>query len=306
MISKKLKNQSELFTKRVSSINKKSITISTFRPMILSRHPSHDCLRAKNKNISLLPYKSVVRFGSTTEVDDTIAKGGNRIEINTVESIKNSANKLLMKNCFMEANVKTAEWLKYTNIENLRGWASEKFPIVAKSHFGSKGKGNTLIKSAEELDMWLKIHSPSNYIYEKFMNYGHEFRLHVTKEGCFYTCRKALKADVPEDQKWRRHDDICVWFLEENEQFFKPNSWKNIVNDCVSALKEIGADVLSFDVRVQSPTDKDGKIRDFQDYILLECNSASSMNNGTDELSVCAKKYIEKIRELIIEKSKTY
>ena len=304
MVSKKLRSHSELFTKRVSVENKNKESISRFRPMILSRHPSHDCLRAKAKNTSLLPYQSVIRFGSSTEVEDTIANGGKRIEINTVQSIKNSANKLLMKQKFQEANVKTAEWITYTNLETLKGWASEKFPIVAKAHFGSKGKGNTLIKSAEELDSWIKTHSPSGYIFEKFMNYGHEFRLHVTEQGCFYTCRKALKQGVAEEDKWRRHDDICVWFLEENESFFKPNSWNDIIRDCVLALKAIGADILSFDVRVQSPTDSKGNSREYQDYILLECNSASSMDNGTGELSVCAKKYIDEIRKVIIEKSK--
>lgn len=295
-------NSSKLYTSRKSIVNKKTKTITQFRPMILSRHPSHNCLRANTKNIVPLPYRAVVRFGSTTEVDDTITNGGNRIEINTVESIKNSANKLLMKQKFQQVGVKTAEWITYTNLETLKGWASEKFPIVAKAHFGSKGRGNTLVKSAEELENWIKKNSPSNYIFEKFMNYGHEFRLHVTEQGCFYACRKALKADVPEDQKWRRHDDICVWFLEENESFFKPNSWNDIIDDCVSALKAIGADILSFDVRVQSPTDSKGNLRDYQDYILLECNSASSMDNGSGELSVCAKKYIEEVRKTIIYK----
>lgn len=295
-------NSSKLYTSRKSIVNKKTKTITQFRPMILSRHPSHNCLRANTKNIVPLPYRAVVRFGSTTEVDDIITNGGNRIEINTVESIKNSANKLLMKQKFQQVGVKTAEWITYTNLETLKGWASEKFPIVAKAHFGSKGRGNTLVKSAEELENWIKKNSPSNYIFEKFMNYGHEFRLHVTEQGCFYACRKALKADVPEDQKWRRHDDICVWFLEENESFFKPNSWNDIIDDCVSALKAIGADILSFDVRVQSPTDSKGNLRDYQDYILLECNSASSMDNGSGELSVCAKKYIEEVRKTIIYK----
>jgi hypothetical protein len=295
---------SDLFTSRKSPVSKKTKTITQFRPIILSRHPSHNILRAKFKHIVPLPYRSVVRFGSSTEMEDTIAKGGQRIEVNTVQSIKNSANKLLMKQKFTEAEVRTAEWIQYTNLETLRGWASEKFPIVAKAHFGSKGKGNTLIKSAEELEEWIKEHSPVNYIYEKFMNYGHEFRLHVTEQGCFYACRKALKADVPEDQKWRRHDDICVWFLEENENFFKPNSWNDIVSHCVLALKSIGADILSFDVRVQTPKNKDGEAREYQDYILLECNSASSMNNGTDEISVCAKKYMEEIRKVILSKTK--
>ena len=281
------------------TVKKKKYTL--FRPMILSRHPSHDILRLKHKKIAALPYRSVIRFGSSTEVEDTVAKGGNRIEINTVNAIKISANKLLMKQKFTEAGVKTANWRQHCPIEGL---TDLEFPIVAKAHYGSKGRGNTLIKSQEELESWMQGKTLSNYIFEKFMNFGHEFRLHVTEDGCFYTCRKALKQDVPEDQKWRRHDDICVWFLETNENFHKPNSWNDIVSDCVKALKAVGADLLSFDVRVQTPRDKDGNSRPYQEYILLECNSASSMDNGTGEVSVCAQKYIDEIPKIIIRKAK--
>ena len=281
------------------TVKKKKYTL--FRPMILSRHPSHDILRLKHKKIAALPYRSVIRFGSSTEVEDSVAKGGNRIEINTINAIKISANKLLMKQKFVEAGVRTANWRQHCPIEGL---TDLEFPIVAKAHYGSKGKGNTLIKSEEELESWMQGKTLSNYIFEKFMNFGHEFRLHVTEDGCFYTCRKALKQDVPEDQKWRRHDDICVWFLETNENFHKPNSWNDIVSDCVKALKAVGADLLSFDVRVQTPRDKDGNLRPYQEYILLECNSASSMDNGTGEVSVCAQKYIDEIPKIIIRKAK--
>ena len=281
------------------TVKKKKYTL--FRPMILSRHPSHDILRLKHKKIAALPYRSVIRFGSSTEVEDTTAKGGNRIEINTVDAIKISANKLLMKQKFTEAGVRTANWRQHCPIEGL---TDLEFPIVAKAHYGSKGKGNTLLKTHEEYLEWTSGKNLSNYIFEKFMNFGHEFRLHVTEDGCFYTCRKALKQDVPEDQKWRRHDDICVWFLETNENFHKPNSWNDIVSDCVKALKAVGADLLSFDVRVQTPRDKDGNSRPYQEYILLECNSASSMDNGTGEVSVCAQKYIDEIPKIIIRKAK--
>ena len=281
------------------TVKKKKYTL--FRPMILSRHPSHDILRLKHKKIAALPYRSVIRFGSSTEVEDSVAKGGNRIEINTVNAIKISANKLLMKQKFTEAGVRTANWRQYCPIEGL---TDLEFPIVAKAHYGSKGKGNTLLKTHEEYLEWISGKNLSNYIFEKFMNFGHEFRLHVTEDGCFYTCRKALKQDVPEDQKWRRHDDICVWFLETNENFQKPNSWNDIVSDCVKALKAVGADLLSFDVRVQTPRDKDGNSRPYQEYILLECNSASSMDNGTGEVSVCAQKYIDEIPKIIIRKAK--
>lgn len=273
-------------------------TYNLFRPMILSRHPSHQCLRLKHKHIQPLPFRSVVRFGSTTEVEDTVARGGDRIEVNSIQSIKNSSSKLLMKQKFMDVGVKTAQWTKDPTEAINFG-----FPIVAKAHFGSKGNGNTLIKSQEEFDQWKANKNVNQYIFEKYMNYGHEFRLHITERGCFYTCRKALKKDTPQEEKWHFHDTTCTWFLEENELFFKPNSWNDIVNDCVKALKSIGADVLSFDVKVQTPTDKNGQLRNYQDYILLECNSASSMDNGTEELSVCAKKYIKEIPLIIINKA---
>ena len=293
--------------------NKIKKTPTLFRPIILSRHPSHNILRPKNKTIKLLPYRSVIRFGSTTECPDTIANGGNRIEINTTQSIKNSANKLLMKQKFMEVNVSTADWWTWGegNIFSFKGDDNFDmtlvndlpYPIVAKAHFGSKGKGNTLIKTLEEYNQWKVDKNLSRYIFEKFMNYGYEFRLHVTEEGCFYACRKALKKDVPEDQKWRRHDDICVWFLEESEHFHKPNSWNNIEEDCIKALKAIGADILSFDVKVQTPFDSKGNLREYQEFILIECNSASSMDNGTGNISICAQKYIDEIPKIIIKKA---
>ena len=274
-------------------------TPTLFRPMILSRHPSHKCLRATTKNLPLSRYKSVIRLGSTTDLEDTVSNGGRRIEINTIQSIRNSSSKLLMKQCFERAGVKTAP--RFIN-GNFDTWRAENFPIVAKNHFGSKGSGNTLINNEEEYQTWLRGKTFNHYIFEKFMNYGHEFRLHVSADGCFYTCRKALKADVPEDQKWRRHDDICVWFLETNENFHKPNSWNDIVRDCVRALEAVGADLLSFDVKVQTPI-SNGIRRDYQDYILIECNSASSMDNGSGELSYCAQKYIEEIPKILNKKA---
>lgn len=288
---------------------------SKFRPMVLSRHPSHNIFRRRYRNLPLLPVRSVIRFGSTTDVPDSVSNGGSRVEVNTVQSIKNSTSKLKMKRCFDNAKVPTADWWIYGEFEPvgltfISGDGSTPiqdlndlpFPIVAKHIYGSRGRGNTLIKTKEELEGWMVNKHLSNYIFEKFVNYALEYRLHVTKEGCFYTCRKALKKDCPEDQKWRRHDDICVWFLEENPEFKKPNSWDDIVSDCVKALKEVGADVLSFDVKVQSDVKKNGSPREYQKYILIECNSASSMGTYEGAPSICAEKYLKILPKIILSK----
>lgn len=294
--------------RKISSQTFKKLT--AWKPKIRSRHPSHGILRTE---LPLLPFKSVVRLGSTTDIPDTIDNGGKRVECNTIEAIRNSSSKLKMKQCFLEAGVKTADWGNAVDVDQVTDKAIQfktdkngseglLFPIVAKSFYGSRGEGNTLIKTKEELEVWKKGKTISHYIFEAFHNYGLEFRLHITEEGCFYTCRKGLKADVPESEKWRRHDDICVWLMETNPDFKKPASWDDIVSDCVKALKAIGADVLSFDVKVQGATTGKGNLRDYQDYILIECNSASSMSNGVDAISVCASKYIEEIPKILRRK----
>lgn len=277
---------------------KKKLTL--FTPNIRSRHPSHNAIRGVLKK---LPFRSVVRLGSTTPLSE-IPNSQNRIELNTVEAVKISSNKLLMKQAFDRAGANTAPWAEASvlNAITAEGIAFNRssgnnpdfinFPIVAKAKFGSKGKGNTLIRTEGDFRAWVTGKTLSNYIIEKFINYGLEYRLHISAEGCFYACRKALKSDCPEDQKWRHHDDTCVWFKEFNddgtdsENFRKPNSWTNIIDDCVAALNEIGADILAFDVKVQSAQNNKGKQRDFQEYILLESNSAPSFGETTAEMYI--------------------
>lgn len=286
--------------------------LTRFTPMIRSRHPSHNSLRTAN--IEKLPFRSVVRLGSTTPLSE-IPNSANRVELNTVEAIKTSSNKLLMKQAFDRAEASTAPWAEANamNAVTEEGVSfnrtsgnnpdSINFPIVAKAKYGSKGKGNTLIRTQEEFNSWRQGKTLSNYIIEKFMNYGLEFRLHISADGCFYACRKALKSDCPEDQKWRHHDDTCVWFMEhtpdgeESESFRKPNSWQNIIEDCVAALNEIGADILAFDVKVQSNQNNKGKVRDFQEFILLESNSAPSFGEVTTQ------KYIQQIPVVLKRKA---
>lgn len=207
----------------------------------------------------------------------------------------------------MKAGVRTADWYtvndsnrthfvspdgKGTNIEALP------YPIVAKSHFGSRGEGNYLLNDRAALEQWMKGKTLSHYIFERFMKFAREYRLHVTEQGCFYTCRKMLRTDCPDEERWHRHEDNSVWITEENAQFDKPKSWASIEADCVKALKAVGLDVCSFDVKVTSNKNKDGKDVTENDWILLECNSASRF--GT----ITAKKYIEIVPKIFEYKMK--
>lgn len=270
-----------------------------FKINVRSRHPSHKVLR---NNLPRMPFRSILRLGSELVLDD----GKNRVELNSVNSISISKNKRLMKEKFNEANVPTPVWVNANSLNTLIGKINSeeiRYPIVCKSLFGSRGEGNTIIYNEKDLNDWSTNRNFNSYIFENYMNYMLEYRLHITKFGCFYACRKALRSDAPDDAKWRRHADNSVWLLEDNPNFFRPNSWTNIVNDCVKALKTIGADILSFDIRVQSSRDSEGRQREFQKYILIECNSASSMKSPSNkEISICAHKYLEMIPKLLIDK----
>src|SRR4029078_623624 len=138
-----------------------------------SRHPSHRCLRRESKRLPLYPFRTLIRLGSTTEVN----MSRYAVEINSIESIKNSSNKRLMKVCFDLAQAKTAAWIRVNTLEELvgqsatitEGWSSK---LVAKSHYGSKGRGNTLIENEDQLVEWSRGKTISNYIFERYHNYG--------------------------------------------------------------------------------------------------------------------------------------
>ena len=267
-------------------------------PMIRSRHPSHNGLR---NGIIKLPFRSVIRFGSTTELEDPATLNGSRVELNPANAIKNSSSKLLMKRCFQTLNVKTAPWTQLQgNNNSLNQFVEEVgFPIVAKSHNGSRGRGNTILKTQEEVDNFLNSR-PNNlngYIFEKYCNYNKEYRLHVTEDGCFYSCRKMLKQEFKDHpNSWQRHDDNCVWILEQNENFDKPDNWNDIVAHCVKAIKSCGLDFGACDLRVQNNTDSDGNRRSNPDFIVVEVNSAPSMG----EITLI--KYKEELPKLLMKK----
>src|SRR5690606_31140857 len=237
---------------------------------------------------------------------DDITSGGNRLELNTVEAINNSADKLLMKQCFTKNKVKTADWftieasdryIYYKNGDTNIGSSDDDenslpFPLIAKHRLGSKGRGNYKLDSLEALKTWLESRKNrlNEYIFEKFYNYVREYRLHVTKEGCFYTCRKMLKSNTPNNAKWYRNDDHCVWIMEENELFDKPTNWSEIVKHSVRALNAVGLDFGAVDVKIQSSK------KDNPEFIIIEINSAPSFGEVTSV------KYLEILPQLLLNK----
>jgi len=146
---------------------------------------------------------------------------------------------------------------------------------------------------------WIEsITSPlNNYVFERFYNYAREYRLHVSSEGCFYTCRKMLKRDTPEENKWFRNDENCVWVLEDNPNFDKPVNWDDVVKHSVKALKAVGLDFGAIDLRIQSATNSEGETREEPKFIIVEINSAPSFGEIT------LQKYLEELPNIIERKA---
>lgn len=263
----------------------------TFPVRLRSKNPSAAELKTLLRTIRTnKPF--VVRLGSRTPLEEIMPRMHSRtIEINSIEGITNSRCKLLMKQKFTEAEVRTANWRDCDNTTE-EGWDWTVFPAIIKQNGSHGGEGIFLINNNEELVAFLHSHNHGRgYIIEEYKNFTKEYRLHVTAEGCFYTCRKMLKADATE--RWHRHDSNSVWILEENELFEKPKNWDDIVAECVKALNAVGLQTGACDVKVQS---EKGKRTSFiPDFIVLEINSAPSLAEVTTQ------KYFEQLTKMIRE-----
>lgn len=258
-------------------------------------------VRSKNKSCKALksievPYGIIYRMGSVTPTNAITRKEG-YLEINTPEACANSNDKVAMKRLFVAAGVPTAEYIvkspeedaqtfKEMVFEKLREWKR----IIIKHKHSSKGNNIYFIDSTETLEEWFSSHNRyENYVFEKYYTYSKEYRLHVTNDGCFYTCRKMLKNDA--DVRWHRHESNSVWILEENPIFNKPSNWNDIVNACIAAKNAVGLDIAAVDVKVQTK-------KETPKFIILETNSAPALGDiGIEQYVKVLKKIIDDNKE---------
>jgi len=284
---KKEKEKEEQRERKLKELKRQVIRKNERPIMVRSRHPSHDELRDLHSTCRIL-----IRLGSTTPTPPKMVD--KCIEINNIEGVRTSSSKIRMKQAFAENGIPTSLWILPENEQDIRAFASQfndkkNVKFVSKSEFGSRGEGNRLHESLEDLINFFNsgTNKYGRYIIEKYYSYSREYRLHVSSRGeCFYACRKMLKNGTPSDQKWVRNDSTCVWILEENEMFDKPKTWDRIVQASVAAINAVGLDIGACDVRVNN----EGQ------FIILETNSAPSFGDLTLE------KYQEEIPKLAWDK----
>lgn len=242
------------------------------------------------------PYRVIYRMGSSTPTNEILTKRKPNskkplLEINSPESCILSNDKIKMKRRFVHAKLPTAEWFTIKNVESgkqkVTYWLTKWKTIIVKHKHSSKGNNIYLIKNIEDYETFIQSATKPimEYIFERYYIYSREYRLHITKDGCFYANRKMLKEDA--EVRWHRHNNNSVWILESNELFNKPNNWDEIVESCVNALKSLKLDIAAFDVKVQKSDVKNPK------WIILESNSAPALGE------IAKTKYIEQLNKII-------
>lgn len=230
-------------------------------------------LIVRSRNISCTPLKqlevpitTIYRMGSSTPTERILRNPNRRhIEINTVEGCIVSGDKIKMKKAFDEAGVRHAEWFTYSSPRHFASKLAAFGTIIAKHKHSSRGRGIFLINTMDDFRELQRNNNLNEFVFEKYYTYSREYRVHVTKDGCFYTSRKMLITGATE--RWHRHSSNSVFINEENPNFCKPATWDLIVADCIKAMKQLKLDIVAFDIKVN----RNG------DWILLESNSAPSL-----------------------------
>lgn len=261
-------------------------------------------LKLRSRNKSCIELKTIetgnkrvlYRMGSTTPTE-VASKYPIDIEINTAEACRVSGNKILMKQAFDSWNntnpnnhIPNAEWVQIIGahnehaLEDLKNVLDKWEKMIIKHIHSSKGNGIYFVQTKDELEDWYNEHMDiDKYVFEKYYTYSKEYRLHVTNDGCFYTCRKMLKNDA--EVRWHRHENNSVWILEDNPLFSKPSNWDAIVAACISAKNAVGLDIAAVDVKVQT--------KDNPNFIILETNSAPALGEvGVIKYKELLNKYI--------------
>lgn len=237
----------------------------SFRLRVSSKHPTHHQLRGALR----LPFKTRINFGRSST---SALPSGTYVLINHPIAVAHAADKFLMKQSFVGAEVRTAKWWPHFS------FTAEDFPLVLKHRMGSRGTGVYLMRTQAEYQAFATsrgvLHVQNNFIVEKFHSYTREYRVHATPTRAFLCHRKGRKDGVPVDQRWKHSYENSVWFNEDNPLFFKPATWDLITAEACKAVAALGLDFGAVDIK----TSKDGS-----KFFIIEVNSAPSVGEHTRE-----------------------
>ena len=267
-------------------------------------------VRSRNHSAGLLRNQvrcarpTVLRLGSFTPTNQIFTPAQIRegvVEINTVQSCQNSNDKFLMKQCFDNCAVPTANWALMNNTRYVEGETAVRivnaenksynylrFPLIIKNRHSSRGRGIYFVENASDYTRYFASLNTSAHIIEEYKNYSKEYRVHASSREAFYANRKMLLNDVPEEQRFHRHHENTVWIVPENPNFVAPANMEEIKQAAINAILSVGLTIGCVDVKVQQ--NRAGRDPEF---IILETNSGPALGELTAPL------YINELTQLI-------
>lgn len=223
-------------------------------------------LRIFSPNKSCAPLRNLqfnrrifLRFGSTTPLVSKFKY----FELNTIEGVRMSSNKIIMKRIFDEQNIHHSDWISSSNIHHIINFFNKHKMLIAKHKRSSQGKGIYYIDTFESLIELINNIDLKDYVFEKYCFFPSEFRVHVDKDhGCFYACKKVLNEDA--EVEWHKHANNSIFVRIEDEK--KPQCWNDIIKECQIICEAMQMNILCFDILCCD-----------NDFIIVETNSAPAL-----------------------------
>lgn len=230
-----------------------------YKVRIASKHPSH----REMYNLGQLPKFKVrvrVRFGSTKDLRAC------DIDFNTIEAINNTANKIVMKDKFLIADIDSP--LYFENDEAgreaiKRGMLGEK--IFFKIPFHSRGRGMVVYNTKEEA-----LEQTAKGYFEQAQVSKREFRVHVMDGKVFCIDEKR-----PRDTSIRVEDRPEIKNMDSGFKFRRPmKSYPpEVESESIKAVEALGLDFGAADVGLND-----------EGVWIYEVNTAPSLRTKTRKL----------------------
>lgn len=219
--------------------------------------PNHSCAPLRKVRVKT---RTLLRFGSITPLHSKYKYR----ELNSIEGIRISSNKIKMKQAFDKVKIHHSEWLNTTNINKALEFIKQHKIIIAKNKHSSKGEGIYYIDSIESFNNVLKTESLSNLVLERYYFFPQEYRVHVDRKyGCFYACKKLINDEG--EVQWHKHANTAS-FMMMNPQKSYPFCWDSIIEDCKQFMEYVSLDITCFDVLCNNT-----------EFIIVESNTAPSL-----------------------------
>lgn len=277
-----------------------------YKTLILSSHPTHNII---SKILPKQTFPSLLRLGSKTLVDKKY------IECNSLNSIKNTSNKLLMKCILLKNNINTPELyvcylnrlrldgtIEFINIVDLKNTTEGKriigektnimelnYPIIAKMHFKSKNNKVVILENSNQVEEFVKTNNVRKYIFERYRNFRREYKVYATQNGIF--CIQRKKRNYNSKSIWNTNFKESTLTTIFNGEWLSDNEIIPCFNEmnihCLQALKAFDMDICSFDIKVKN----DGDV-----FTIINANSGDAISEEVIPL------YAKQVKEVLIKK----